>query len=454
MRPLDKAEVLLETKIDALDITILKGGGDAVGKWAIDHGFLLTPDAPEVLDFYAQRSPIFMAARFDATRAPRARPERTATARRSCSRSRPTSPWVPLRILGLGLDADARSSTPTCSCSPTTSPSCSPAARPRRSSAASRRPSSLLDDLRSDKGMEWVPDDMWLTYLRVDTPAGDLDYDLAVSTRAGELPSARMVGHRPHRRPAPSPRAARRRGTPRHRRRRARALAVRRRRRSGSGAASGRGGRERRVRRRVRRSVAARSRACSRSRVVGVFAVGVHVGGASGDDGPRVLGPGTGDREAGRRSTAASRRHAIRVRPHTDVTFEIVNHDLIGHEFIIGDDEVHARHEGGARPYHPPMPGEVSIATARDRRRRPTRSTRPGRALRVPPPGARRVRHDGLRDRRSGLSDRFAAPPAATGVSRPRYTRSADATSLVSDDDVKVSSPSGVASTTTTSPSR
>src|SRR5689334_793401 len=54
------AEVILSTKIDALDITILKGGGTEVGKWAGDHGFLLTPDAPEVLDFYANRSPIFM----------------------------------------------------------------------------------------------------------------------------------------------------------------------------------------------------------------------------------------------------------------------------------------------------------------------------------------------------------------------------------------------------------
>src|SRR5262249_44691807 len=65
------AQVILSTKIDALDITVLKGGGDAVGKWATDHGFLLTPDAPEVLDFYAARSPIFMAARFDASRAAR-----------------------------------------------------------------------------------------------------------------------------------------------------------------------------------------------------------------------------------------------------------------------------------------------------------------------------------------------------------------------------------------------
>src|SRR5947207_2564745 len=60
------AMVVYETKIDALDITILKGGGASVGEWARQHGFQLTPDAPAVLDFYAARSPIFMAARYDA----------------------------------------------------------------------------------------------------------------------------------------------------------------------------------------------------------------------------------------------------------------------------------------------------------------------------------------------------------------------------------------------------
>src|SRR5688572_24765382 len=64
-----RAEVLLETTVDALDITVLKGGGDEVGTWARDNGFLLTPDAPEMLDFYGHRSQIFMAARFDASRA-------------------------------------------------------------------------------------------------------------------------------------------------------------------------------------------------------------------------------------------------------------------------------------------------------------------------------------------------------------------------------------------------
>src|SRR5688572_5424155 len=48
---LDSVEILLEVAIDALDITVLSGGGDAVGQWAIENGFLLTPDSPEVLDF-------------------------------------------------------------------------------------------------------------------------------------------------------------------------------------------------------------------------------------------------------------------------------------------------------------------------------------------------------------------------------------------------------------------
>jgi uncharacterized cupredoxin-like copper-binding protein len=51
----------------------------------------------------------------------------------------------------------------------------------------------------------------------------------------------------------------------------------------------------------------------------------------------------------------------IRVRPHTEVRFVLVNRDPIGHEFIIGGPEVHARHADGHEAYHPPVPGEVSV---------------------------------------------------------------------------------------------
>ncbi|MGQ0847945.1 MAG: DUF2330 domain-containing protein [Actinomycetota bacterium] len=177
------AEVLLEVEIDALDITVLRGGGDEVGAWAAEHGFFLTPDAPEILDFYAQRSPVFMAARFNAERA--ADLEQEAGDSTPIMATIPTDdPWVPIRILGLGADPDSRieadvflltADEPDLLAGGT-------GMTLERSEAAS---AFLLDDLRSDVGMEWLPQDMWLTYMNVDAPAGELDYDLAISANPG-----------------------------------------------------------------------------------------------------------------------------------------------------------------------------------------------------------------------------------------------------------------------------
>jgi hypothetical protein len=177
------AEVLLEVEIDALDITVLRGGGDEVGVWAAEHGFLLSPDAPEILDFYAERSPIFMVARFNA--------ERAADLAQEAGDSTPImatiptdDPWVPIRILGLGADGDTRieadvfiltDDEPDLLAGGT-------GMTLQRSEAASE---FLLDDLRSDVAMEWLPEDMWLSYLSLDSPAAELDYDLAISATQG-----------------------------------------------------------------------------------------------------------------------------------------------------------------------------------------------------------------------------------------------------------------------------
>jgi hypothetical protein len=186
------AEVLLEVQIDALDITILRGGGDEVGAWAIDHGFLLTPDAPEVLDFYSRRSPVFMAARFDASRA--AELGQVSGDGTPIMLTIPTDePWVPLRILGLGLDQDQIVQADVFLLTPD-----EPKLLAGESGLTLQRSESasdlLLADLRSDKGMEWVPEELWLSYLTVDSPAGDLDYDLAISTHDGEEPSELAAG--------------------------------------------------------------------------------------------------------------------------------------------------------------------------------------------------------------------------------------------------------------------
>jgi len=193
-----RAEELLTTRVDALDITVLRGGGRAVGDWAREHGFGLSVDAPEVLDFYAARSPIFMAASFDARRAS-ARGQRLGDGTPIHLTIPTGNPWVPLRILGLGhqpadpIQADLYLLTDR---RPALLPG--PVAAGGRGVALERsRPASaeLLADLRADKGMEWLPaSGMWLSHLRIDSTAGELTHDLAVDASGRHRPSPVAAG--------------------------------------------------------------------------------------------------------------------------------------------------------------------------------------------------------------------------------------------------------------------
>jgi Uncharacterized protein conserved in bacteria (DUF2330) len=200
----DRAKVILETKVDSLDITVLKGGGAAVGNWARENGFGLSPDAPEVLDFYAARSPVFMAVRFNADRAKKqglelgqATPVQVAI---------PTdNPWVPLRILALGkkgiepVQADVFLLTDR-------RPALLPEARGLFLDRSEPASPLLLQDLRSDSRMDWLPTSgMWLSYLRLDTTAGALGYDLAVDASGRGNPSEVDAGLAPVELPAPLP---------------------------------------------------------------------------------------------------------------------------------------------------------------------------------------------------------------------------------------------------------
>lgn len=196
------AEVIMEAQIEALDITILKGGGDEVGQWAEDNGFSLTPDAPEVLGFYAARSPVFMAARFD--------PSEAAARNQNVGDGTPVhltiptpDPWVPLRILGLGLGDKARVEADVfllTEAVPEMLPEPEAAGHEgglilERNEAANKL---LLSDLRSDKGMEWIPaSDMWFSYVRIDTTAGELKHDLAIDATGRSEPSPVAAGLQP-----------------------------------------------------------------------------------------------------------------------------------------------------------------------------------------------------------------------------------------------------------------
>ena len=189
------AEELMKVRIDALDVTVLRGGAAAVGQWATEHGFRLPPDAPEVLDFYAERSPIFLAAVFDADAA--AERGQAVGDGTPVHVTIPTAnPWVPLRILALGktsaerVDADVYLLTDR-----------RPALLPVPTGDnglglghSAPATVSLLDDLRSDKGMAWIPSSGWLTKVNIDAAATDLAFDLAIDASGAGAPSRVMAG--------------------------------------------------------------------------------------------------------------------------------------------------------------------------------------------------------------------------------------------------------------------
>src|SRR5205823_13631437 len=58
-------QVLQRTKVDALDITVVRGGGAAVAVWARQNGFDLTPDTPKVLGRYSSAGAVFALAKFN-----------------------------------------------------------------------------------------------------------------------------------------------------------------------------------------------------------------------------------------------------------------------------------------------------------------------------------------------------------------------------------------------------
>jgi hypothetical protein len=186
---------LQKVTIDALDLTVLKGGAADIGAWAKDHGFRLPPDAPEVLDFYARRSQIFLAAAFDADAA-QARGQAIGDGTPVHITIPTDNPWVPLRILALGktggetVQADVYLLTdhaPALLPVPT-------GANGIRLDVSQTASNGLLNDLRADRGMGWLPTSSWLTKIAVDGEARQLGYDLAIDASGAGRPSAIDAG--------------------------------------------------------------------------------------------------------------------------------------------------------------------------------------------------------------------------------------------------------------------
>ena len=82
--------------------------------------------------------------------------------------------------------------------------------------------------------------------------------------------------------------------------------------------------------------------------------------------GAAACAPASGD-EAGIRTVELTVRHSrfepstIDVDRGTTVRFVVRNVDPIDHELIVGDAEVHERHERGTEAHHGAKPGELSV---------------------------------------------------------------------------------------------
>jgi hypothetical protein len=171
---------------------VLKGGGPEVLTWITGHGYTVSSDAPAMLDFYAQRSPIFLAARFDATKA--AALQQQIGDGTPIQITIPTpNPWVPLHILSLAkvpeapVQADVFLLTDR-------APALLGLDSGVQVRAAQPASASLLSDLRSDRDSGWVPAASWLTYIGISTSAGQLNHDLAIDPSGAGHPSVVQAG--------------------------------------------------------------------------------------------------------------------------------------------------------------------------------------------------------------------------------------------------------------------
>ncbi len=184
------AEVLQQVQVKALDITVLRGSGQAVLDWAKQNGFAIDAETHDHVLQYAKGSPIFMAARYDSGRA--------ASQRLLFGDGTPilitlkiAHPWVPFEILAAGQPVQADlyllSDMPI-----NTSELGAAVGQSAVGTQVQGAPgftlvsqekmnASLFHDLSTDKNMGWVRPNTWLTYLSLNAPDEQVTYDMSVT---------------------------------------------------------------------------------------------------------------------------------------------------------------------------------------------------------------------------------------------------------------------------------
>ncbi len=186
-----QAQVLQQVRVQALDITVVKGSGEEIINWATGNGFYLSDETRGHLLGYAKGSSIFMAAKYD-TAAAKARGQLSGDGAPVLITMRTAHPWIPLEVLALEgqqVQADLYLLTDeplfTTDLGATIGQSSVgaevPGAPGFRMAFQERMNPALYHDLSTDKNMGWVRSDGWLTYMSLDAPEPAVTYDMGVS---------------------------------------------------------------------------------------------------------------------------------------------------------------------------------------------------------------------------------------------------------------------------------
>lgn len=188
----DQSVVVEQTQIEALNVTILKGSGQAVLDWCAHNGFVLNSETIVHLLKYAQGSPIFMAAKYD-TSAAQARHQQEGDGVPLLLTMNVPHPWVPLEVLALDggqvqadlyflTDEPLNTSGFAAAVGQSPVGTNVPGATGFRVAFQEHMTPQLYRDLSSDRNMGWIWQDSWLTYLTLDAPDTSVTYDLGVTS--------------------------------------------------------------------------------------------------------------------------------------------------------------------------------------------------------------------------------------------------------------------------------
>lgn len=189
--PSSDAVVLQTVQVKALDISVLRGSGQAIVDWCAGNHYFLNAETRAHLLNYAKGSPFFMAAKYNVARAQATR-QGVGDGSPVLITMHTPHLWVPLEVLANGVQqvnadvfmlTEKQVFTSDLAALDGESPSGGlvPHAAGMTIPYQQRISGSLFRDLSTDKNMGWVKPDSWLTYMQLDAPATTVEYDLGLA---------------------------------------------------------------------------------------------------------------------------------------------------------------------------------------------------------------------------------------------------------------------------------